>query len=310
MSDSVILTALRRSRLAVSEEIARLARELAGLDAAIASLEPKGVIQSNEAAVRVDPSNPAYQAPEAPTPPEDPNQPEEPLGYRLQREAADFEAAERAKREEARVFQQGSVPAPQLVQAAPPVEQQGSEDTPPWVQQAQQPAAPAGEKKRRSNDDIAAEHGVALSDVKAWKDANGGGRVVKADIEQYAKLAKEHAASQQAVQQAVQPLPQEQTPPPQQGVVPAPQDVRSQPIAADQPLQPHDEKAFRANPQQFAPTPAPQAQQPQFQPVQQVQQPEAPQFAPQQPAQAQQPQFQPPQMQLPPGFAPTGFSPS
>lgn len=247
------------------------------------------------------------QATAAPTPPAQPEAPRaDPSGgvaeqvFDNLRQGAEREAARQAP----------AAPTPQ-----PPVEQQGSENTPPWKQQAQQQAAaaPAGEKKRRSNDDIAAEHGVALSDVKAWKDSNGGGRVVKADIEQYAKLVKEHAERAQAAADiASTVLPPEQTPPPQpqQGVVPAPRDVRSQPIAADQPLQPHDEKAFRANPQQFAPTPAPQAQQPTFQPVQQVQQPEAPQFAPQQPAQAQQPTFQPPQMQLPPGFAPTGFSPS
>jgi len=49
-------------------------------------------------------------------------------------------------------------------------------------------------RKRRSNEEIAAEIGVSLDDVREWKGPDGG-RIVRADIEEFAKI---HANAVQA----------------------------------------------------------------------------------------------------------------
>jgi pyruvate/2-oxoglutarate dehydrogenase complex dihydrolipoamide acyltransferase (E2) component len=71
----------------------------------------------------------------------------------------------------------------------------------PWETQAaeakaEQPAKP----KRRSNEQLAADAGVDLDDVKEWK---GGGRITKADIEEFATLHKS-AVNNQTLDEAAQ----------------------------------------------------------------------------------------------------------
>ena len=80
-----------------------------------------------------------------------------------------------------------AAPASDAVETAPSAQT-------PWEAQAESAAspaeepAPAPEKKtgRRTNEELAAEAGVNLADVKKWK---GGGRISKADIEEFAKIS-------------------------------------------------------------------------------------------------------------------------
>lgn len=64
-------------------------------------------------------------------------------------------------------------------------------DSAPWEVSAPAAEKPTTERKRRTNEDIAREHGVNLEDVKTWK---GGGRITKADIAEFAKLHPAAAA--------------------------------------------------------------------------------------------------------------------
>jgi hypothetical protein len=77
----------------------------------------------------------------------------------------------------------------------------------PWEVQADEaPAKPKREKpKRRTNEELAEDAGVKLSDVQDWK---GGGRVTKADIEEFAKLHPAAAVADQTLEESVRDTPE------------------------------------------------------------------------------------------------------
>lgn len=67
--------------------------------------------------------------------------------------------------------------------------------TPPWERPAEPTSEPAKEGGRRTNEQIAAEHGVRLDAVKAWKAANsiGTNRVKAEEIKAYAIAVRQGA---------------------------------------------------------------------------------------------------------------------
>lgn len=90
-----------------------------------------------------------------------------------------------------------------LAAAAPPLTAQENAAVPPWEQQAAAPAASAEKKSgRRTNEELAADAGVRLDDVKAW--LGEGVRVSKAKIEEFASLHPS-AINNQTLDEATQP---------------------------------------------------------------------------------------------------------
>lgn len=67
--------------------------------------------------------------------------------------------------------------------------------TPPWERPAEPTSEPTKEGGRRTNEQIAAEHGVPLDAVKAWKAANsiGTNRVKAEEIKAYAIAVRQGA---------------------------------------------------------------------------------------------------------------------
>jgi hypothetical protein len=150
------------------------------------------------------------------------------------------------------------VPAPGAVEvegeaatpavAPPPADNPFGVAPTPWDQQAAEAqAAPApAEKKggRRTNEEIAAEIGVDLDAVKKWK---GGGRVSRADMEEFKKISDAQAMNNQTLPEAAA-LPTAAADPfgagsalpaaaPVQNAMPAPEPVAA-PQAAPAPQQP------------------------------------------------------------------------
>lgn len=68
------------------------------------------------------------------------------------------------------------------------------DDTPPWKQQEQSDAPAEPTSGRRTNEQIAAEHGVDLKDVKAFAEKQGVKRVTKGLIEEYATMVRNGGA--------------------------------------------------------------------------------------------------------------------
>jgi len=140
-----------------------------------------------------------------------------------------------------------------------------SSDTPPW--QGAPPSsitatAPAEKKTgRRTNEELAADLGVNLDDVKRWK---GGGRISKADMEEFKRL---HPEATTPAATAPQAMPTEATPPfgDSAGVPAAAAPVANQtgePEAVAWPTGPDGQPAPVSTPQ--APVAPPAAAQPQW----------------------------------------------
>lgn len=85
---------------------------------------------------------------------------------------------------------------------------------PPWEAQAAEQAAQPEEKKprRRTNEELAAEAGVDLDDVKRW--LGEGKRVTKASIEEFAQMSKDAAMNNQTLHEAVEQPPAQEQPAP------------------------------------------------------------------------------------------------
>lgn len=100
------------------------------------------------------------------------------------------------------------VPQPALPAAnypAPTTEPSGNSEAPPWEAQAATEAEKPAEEKpakkggRRTNEELAADAGVDLDEVKAW--LGEGKRVTKASIDEFAKLkASQNGQAQPAAE--------------------------------------------------------------------------------------------------------------
>jgi hypothetical protein len=102
------------------------------------------------------------------------------------------EEIQEARAREARERQGLPEPGPVNPPSSPVVTAQENAQPRPWEQQAAEdaaPPAPAEPKKggRRTNEEIAADHGVKLEDVKAWIGPEGG-RVTAGKIKEFAEL--------------------------------------------------------------------------------------------------------------------------
>lgn len=89
----------------------------------------------------------------------------------------------------------------------------GDDDTPPWDQQEQSDAPAEPTSGRRTYEQIAAEHGVDLKDVKAFAEKQGVKRVTKGLIEEYATVVRSGGApggggAQPSTDEALPPLPE------------------------------------------------------------------------------------------------------
>jgi len=116
----------------------------------------------------------------------------------------------------------------------------------PWEAQeaeakAEQPAKP----KRRSNEQLAADAGVDLDDVKEWK---GGGRITKADIEEFATLHASAVNNQTLDEAAQEELP---------GSAETPNDAEAVPFDAPATDAPAAPAASQAAPVTSTGTPSP-----------------------------------------------------
>lgn len=99
----------------------------------------------------------------------------------------------------------------QASQPEPPLTAQENAQPRPWEQQAAEdaaPPAPAEPKKggRRTNEEIAADHGVKLEDVKAWLGPEGG-RVTAGKIKEFAELHPDAVALPGGAEQPTLPEP-------------------------------------------------------------------------------------------------------
>lgn len=102
------------------------------------------------------------------------------------------EEIQEARAREARERQGLPEPGPANPPSSAPLTAQENAQPRPWEQQAAEdaaPPAPAEPKKggRRTNEEIAADHGVKLEDVKAWLGSEGG-RVTAGKIKEFAEL--------------------------------------------------------------------------------------------------------------------------
>jgi hypothetical protein len=121
-----------------------------------------------------------------------------------------------------------------------------SEDAPSITKP--EPTKPAS--GRRTNEQIAADHGVELDDVKEWLGA--GQRVKRADIEEFAKLHPAAAVANQTLDEAAQE-------PYDQGSVlpPGPQFVRNNSGEPEEVVVPSQQHVETVVPESAPPAPAP-----------------------------------------------------
>lgn len=89
-------------------------------------------------------------------------------------------------------------PTPETPRPAGPVA-----EAPPWDDSTTVVEETPKKSGRRTNEELAAELGVRLDDVKTWK---GGGRISKADMEEFKRLHPDAVVGQQVAQPA-QPMP-------------------------------------------------------------------------------------------------------
>lgn len=172
-------------------------------------------------------------------------------------------------------------PTPQAAQPAPtPAPEPGvaqavaAAPVAPWEQGAGE-TPPEKKGGRRSHEQMAADAGVTLDEVKGWKQRQGHTetKIVKADIEAAGAAKKAYLDSQALAGQPQAPQEQPSTPAPAQ----APQAAVAQPVQpAPTPSGPIQAQDFPTEPMQTEPYQAPEAPQAQ----QQAAQPAAPAGAP------------------------------